>query len=101
MSTRQVSNRNDPVIEDVRRTYVEQLVARAGGTPLAGLAGMTLDRPRVRLAVRGWIGMVEAVSIDWLASPGVAREVVRDFLIESLAAIVQVALGAPAAAPRR
>ena len=80
------------VIEDVRRTYVEQFLARAGDTALAGL---TLAHPRVRLAVRGWIGMVEGASIDWLASPGVERAVVRDFLVESLIAIMQVALASP------
>ena len=83
------------VIEDVRRTYVQQFLARAGGTPLAGA---TLDLPRVRLAVRGWIGMVEAASIDWLASPGLDRATVRDFLVDALVAITQVAL-APAPAP--
>jgi hypothetical protein len=81
------------VIEDVRRTYVEQLLAKAGGTPLAG---MTLDRPRIRLAIRGWIGMVEATSIDWLASPGLERAVVRDFLVDSLIVVTQLALAGPA-----
>ena len=80
------------VIEGVRRTYVETLLAKAGGTPLAG---MTLEQPRIRLAVRGWIGLVEAASIDWLASPGLERHIVRDFLVESLVAIMQVALARP------
>ncbi len=80
------------VIEGVRRTYVETLLAKAGGTPLAG---MTLEQPRIRLAVRGWIGLVEAASIDWLASPGVERPVVRDFLVDSLVAIMQLALARP------
>jgi AcrR family transcriptional regulator len=80
------------VIEAVRTTYVEQLLAKAGGTPLAG---MTLDRPRIRLAIRGWIGMVEATSIDWLASPGLERAVVRDFLVDSLIVIMQLALAPP------
>ncbi|HVV87784.1 MAG TPA: TetR/AcrR family transcriptional regulator, partial [Kofleriaceae bacterium] len=87
------------VIENVRVTYVEQFLARAGDTPLVGIA---LDRPRIRLAVRGWIGMVEATSIDWLASPGLDRATVRDFLVDSLVAVMQVALGggAPPWPPR-
>jgi AcrR family transcriptional regulator len=86
------------VVESVRQTYVEQLLARAGGTPLAG---MTLDRPRIRIAVRGWIGMVEAASIDWLASPGLDRAAVRDFLVDSLVAIMQVALAPTTPEPAR
>jgi AcrR family transcriptional regulator len=81
------------VVESVRQTYVEQLLARAAGTPLAG---MTLERPRVRLGVRGWIGMVEATSIDWLASPGLDQAVVRDFLLDSLVVVMQVVLAPPA-----
>lgn len=82
------------VIENVRKTYVEMLLTKAGGTPLAG---MSLEQPRIRLAVRGWIGLVEASSIDWLASPGVARETVRDFLMEALVAIIQIAIRPPTA----
>ena len=89
------------VIESVRRTYVDQFLARAGATPLAPLL---VDGPRIRLAVRGWIGMVEATSIDWLASPGLERHVVRDFLVDGLVAIMQVAVAAsppPTPAPPR
>lgn len=86
------------VIEHVRQAFVDQLLERAGGTPLAG---MTLDDPRVRLAVRGWIGLVEAASIDWLASPALDRAAVRDLLADSLVAIMQVALAGAAAAGKR
>ena len=63
-----------------------------------------LATPAGLAAVRGWIGMVEAASIDWLASPGLERATVRDFLVDALVAITQVALAptpSTPAAPRR
>ncbi len=51
--------------------------------------------PRVRIALRGWIGMAEAMSIEWIdelaADPAAcpSQEDVRDLLAASLVEIVK------------
>ena len=52
------------------------------------------DPPGVRIAVRGWIGFVEAASLDWLERRELSRDELRDLLIQALTG----AIGAP---PRR
>jgi AcrR family transcriptional regulator len=52
--------------------------------------------PPVRLAVRGWIGFVEAVSLDWIEKGEVSREEVRGLLVQTLGwAVTSAAGGAP------
>ena len=51
------------VIDRTRRTFVERMVA---GTPH--------DDARSRLAVRGFVGFVEATCIEWLAHRSIARD---------------------------
>lgn len=84
------------VIEDVRTTYVERFLDDADGTPLAGM--LVTKSPVVRLAVRGWIGFVEATSIEWLARKDVDRTQLRDLLIDVLLASLR--LGAAAQGQR-
>jgi hypothetical protein len=43
-----------------------------------------VKRPLLQTALRGWIGFVEATSIDWVAH----RTVERDDLVELLAATI-------------
>lgn len=84
------------VIEGVRAQFVERLFARAEGTPLAALVGA--EAPLVMVAVRGWIGCVEAASLEWLARRAPARAAVRDLLVDVLLATVRAALpGKPVA----
>jgi AcrR family transcriptional regulator len=46
----------------------------------------------IRLALRGWVGFVEAATIDWLsAKEEVSRESLRAFFVEALFAVVQIA----------
>lgn len=46
--------------------------------------------PIMRIAVRGWVGLVESSAIEWLGSPtGVDRTALRDFFVETLLKIVQ------------
>jgi AcrR family transcriptional regulator len=46
--------------------------------------------PIVRIALRGWVGLVESAAIEWLGSPsGVDRSALRDFFVETLLKIVQ------------
>ena len=37
-----------------------------------------------KIAIRGWVGMVEAVSIEWLANRELDRVAVRDLLVDML-----------------
>lgn len=66
------------VLEGVRQAILDEFLA---STPVG--AGLH-DRSLARIAIRGWIGMVEAMSIEWLARPVQPREVVRDLLVDLL-----------------
>jgi len=65
------------VAEGVRQAIRERI--------LAGLEG---ERPRVRLAVTGWIGMVETASLDWLERSDVSQDELRRLLTSWLPAIL-------------
>jgi AcrR family transcriptional regulator len=77
------------VIERVRTRLFDRLLA---GSPLASLVS---GDPRFELAIRGWIGFVEAASIDWCANPRLSRLEVRELVTAALFEIMRVA--APAA----
>jgi len=72
------------VIEGVRRTLSDEFL---DGSPFEPLVG---NNPRVAIAVRGWIGLVEQVSIDWCAEPTLPRDELRDLLAQILFAIAGV-----------
>lgn len=66
------------VVEGVRSKILDEFLINAPiGTLLA-------NKPIARLAIRGWIGMVEAASTEWLAKQDVSRDAVRDLLIDQL-----------------
>lgn len=52
-------------------------------------------RPLSRIAIRSWIGMVEAASVEWLAAANVSRESVRDLLVDLLFELLTRVLGNP------
>jgi AcrR family transcriptional regulator len=81
------------VIEGVRATYVERFLEKAEGTPLAGL--LLANRPLVRLALRGWIGFVEAASLEWLQKQDVERTTLRDMLVDALLASLRIGSAGP------
>jgi len=63
------------ILEETRRTFaanILQNVPQGSATPL------------LQAAVRGWIGFVEATSLDWVTR----RDVVRDELLELLAGVI-------------
>ena len=76
------------VIEGVRATYVERFLEKAEGTPLSAI--LLSNRPLVRLAVRGWIGFVEAASLEWLQKKEVERTTLRDMLVDALLASLRI-----------
>ncbi len=51
-------------------------------------------RPLSRIAIRSWIGMVEAASIEWLATKDTTKEEVRDLLVDQLFDMLTRVLGA-------
>lgn len=46
--------------------------------------------PKFETAVRGWIGFVEAATIDWCANPRLTREQLREMLVQVLFGVLQV-----------
>jgi AcrR family transcriptional regulator len=66
------------VLENVRVSIVEEFMK---GAPISAFLK---TRPLSRIAIRSWIGMVEAASIEWLSQPEIPREAVRDLLVDML-----------------
>jgi AcrR family transcriptional regulator len=67
------------VLEKVRASIVDEFLS---GAPISAVLR---SRPLSRIAIRGWIGMVEAVSIEWLANKDqLDRAAVRDLLVDML-----------------
>lgn len=77
------------IVESVRTRLFDRFLS---GSPLASLLS---DDARLQTAVRGWIGFVEAASIDWCAHPRLSRTELRELMTAALFEILRVA--APAA----
>jgi AcrR family transcriptional regulator len=77
---------NDPevaaIVEDTRGAILGRMM---------GELGLEAPRPIVRLALRSWIGLVEAASLEWLDRRDVARETLLALMLESLASTLLVA----------
>lgn len=69
------------VIEQVRRRFVEVTLERIGHT---------LASPAQRTLVRGWVGMVEAASVDWVEHQSLSREELTKFLVKTLLYTLQL-----------
>ena len=81
------------VIERIRLGILDELMRGPA------IGAMLRSRPLARIALRGWIGMVEATSIEWLGSGGHSREVICELLVDMLFATLARIL-APADAAR-
>jgi AcrR family transcriptional regulator len=77
------------VIEGVRTRLFDKFLV---GSPFANLFA---GDARFETAVRGWIGFVEAASIDWCANPRLTQLALRELLVEVLFGVMRVV--APAA----
>jgi AcrR family transcriptional regulator len=60
------------IVEGTRQAIVDRLAATAG------------DRPLMRTAMRGWVGMVEAAATDWVERGDIEREQLRALLADAL-----------------
>ncbi len=66
------------VVEDTRRQLLARLQRAVGGDELT---------PTLRLTLRGWLGLVEATSIDWLVTRELARDEVLALWVRALLAL--------------
>jgi AcrR family transcriptional regulator len=73
------------VVESVRTRVFDQLLSGAS------LANLQVGDPRLETAVRGWIGFVEAASIDWCANPRLSRAELRELVTAVLFEVLRVA----------
>ncbi len=80
------------VVEGTRTRYMDRLLFDAAGTPLALAAS---EVPMVRIAVRGWLGFVEAASLEWLMRGQADRKQLRDLLVDTLLVTVRAVVGPP------
>jgi hypothetical protein len=57
------------------------------------LQGLGVERPRpvLRSVLRGWVGFLEATSLDWLAHRDLAREQLLDLLALALGSALEAA----------
>jgi AcrR family transcriptional regulator len=77
------------IVEEVRGAMVARLLDDLPVTPPGEEPPVAL-----RVAVRGWVGFVEAASLDWLEHRGLARAGLREMLIAALDGAVSAAAGA-------
>jgi AcrR family transcriptional regulator len=84
---------SDPAVADIVEEVRGAMVAR-----LLDDLPVTSEREEppvaLRVAVRGWVGFVEAASLDWLEHRGLARADLREMLIAALGGAVSAAAGA-------
>jgi AcrR family transcriptional regulator len=71
------------IIEATRREFL---------TRLARGIGLDEPAPALRLIFRGWLGFVEATSLDWLDRRDLSREALLDLWSRTLAALVPMAV---------
>ena len=67
-------------LNQVRQTYVERV--------LQGLPEHERHLPALRLAITGWVGFVEALSLAWLEERQLTKEQLADLAISTLLATI-------------
>ncbi|HTL34097.1 MAG TPA: TetR/AcrR family transcriptional regulator [Kofleriaceae bacterium] len=75
------------VVDKVRAQMLEQFM---GGAPIGAFLK---KRPLGRIAIRAWIGMVEAASVEWMTAKDIPREPLRDLLVDQLFDLLTRVLG--------
>lgn len=71
------------VVEQTRLAFVDRLVAEGPAQEPTAM---------LRVALRGWLGMVEATSLDWYDERPVSRVLLRDLLAATLPHVVTAAV---------
>lgn len=72
------------VVDGVRAKMFETFLQDQPFAPLV------TGNPTFETAVRGWIGFVEAASIDWCTNPRLSREDLRELLVQVLFEVLRV-----------
>jgi AcrR family transcriptional regulator len=73
------------IVDETRETFCTRLLEGAPAPPIEVSGGAL-----VHLALRGWLGFVEAATIEWLGGRRqVRREALRELLVQALATAVQ------------
>ena len=80
----------DPDVQAVADSFRRSVHAR-----VVEAAELREAPPVVQLAVRSWIGMVEAASLEWLDHHAVGREELVEFLARAFFATLQAAAANP------
>lgn len=71
------------IVDETREAFLTRLLEEAP---------IEKPSPMVRVALRGWVGLVESAAVEWLGSPrAVPREVLRDFFVQTLFSVIQMA----------
>jgi AcrR family transcriptional regulator len=78
------------VVDSVRTRLFDKLLSGSA------LASRVTSDARLEIAMRGWIGFVEAASIDWCANPRLSRSELLDLMTAVLLDVIRLA--APVAA---
>lgn len=78
------------VVEQVRRTFLDRL--------LEGI-GTREPGPLLSTLLRGWLGAVEAASLEWVAARGVPASALREALVDLLLATLRTAGNVPPEPP--
>lgn len=74
------------IVDETREAFLNRLLEEAP---------IEKPSPMLRVALRGWVGLVESAAVEWLGSRrAVKREVLRDFLVQTLFSVVQMAAAA-------
>ena len=63
------------------RELVEGFRQQTMDLVLAELIGARAPRPALRIAIRGWLGYMDAAILDWAGSDDLPREKLRDLLL--------------------
>ncbi|NQE90628.1 TetR/AcrR family transcriptional regulator [Nocardia terpenica] len=71
------------LVDATRYAIVDRILAEAPVSP------DDPDRPRLRLAVRGWIAFAEETTLSWLREETITRDQLIGLLVESLPALAR------------
>jgi AcrR family transcriptional regulator len=80
------------IVEGTRERFAARLLAGAG---------LPATSPPVRVAVRGWIGFVEAAVLDWIDHRDLTPPALADLCAQVLMTTLAAAMAPPAAGSRR
>jgi AcrR family transcriptional regulator len=88
------------IVDETRATFIERLTsgfAQGAGLVQGAASPTSLESPLLRLALRGWVGLSEAVALGWTEAiaagrPAPSQSQVRTLLASSLLEIVRSAV---------